>query len=317
MIDMLRGDFDLHTHMGGSTPDHILWEIAQNLGYMLPMDDWWKFRDSLRSNDADCYFEIMDKVEEIQSNCVGVERSTYAIFSEAARQGVTYLELRFNPLKRVGHNLRVGQIVKAARRGFEMANDHYNINGGLIFCLGRDMTKKQNMEVLNKAIQYAGKGVIGIDVAGRETKYKFDPREYRKKFFEAKLAGLGVTAHVGEEFYEGVHEHMVDIIEMLNPDRIGHGIACYNSPEVMELIRKDDILLEVCPSSVISNGYVENTKQMCYILEKIRESRIKVAICTDGTRILETTIKKENEIFGKYASNKKDIKNKLFYKRRS
>lgn len=314
--DMLNGKFDLHTHMGGSTPDYVLWEISQNLGYRLPTENYWQFKEAVRSTykKADSYFEIMDIVEDIQSNCEGVESSTYAIFSEAARDGITYLELRFNPLKRTGRNLRMGQIIKAARRGFEKANDHYGIKGGLILSLGRDMTLEQNNEIIDKAIQYSGKGVVGIDVAGRETKYEFNPRQYRLKFMEAKMAGLGITVHAGEEFYDGVHQHMVDMIEILNPDRIGHGIACHTSDYVMGIISSSNILLEICPTSVIYNGYVKNTDEMCNIIKTIRKNKINMAICTDGTRILGTDISNELEIFGKYSASKDIIQNKLFYK---
>ena len=36
---------DLHIHVGGAVAPHILWSIAHDQGFKLPVSTYWEFRD--------------------------------------------------------------------------------------------------------------------------------------------------------------------------------------------------------------------------------------------------------------------------------
>ena len=46
----------------------------------------------------------------------------------------------------------------------------------------------------------------------------------------ARAAGLGVTIHVGEEGGDMGREEIAEVVEVLRPDRIGHGILAARDP---------------------------------------------------------------------------------------
>src|SRR5204862_5360343 len=105
----------------------------------------------------------------IQSSPLAVERSVHAAIGGAYRsQGITTLELRFNPMKRNrGGERDLDHIILAAVRGLDLASLEYpQVNAGLILMMDRTFTLEMNQVIVDKAIRWAPRGICGIDVAG-------------------------------------------------------------------------------------------------------------------------------------------------------
>ena len=83
-------------------------------------------------------------------------------------QGITTLELRFNPMKRNrGGERDLDHIILAAIRGLDRAAIEYpQVRCGLILMMDRTFDAEHNAIVVEKAISWAPRGVVGIDIAG-------------------------------------------------------------------------------------------------------------------------------------------------------
>ena len=83
-------------------------------------------------------------------------------------QRITTLELRFNPMKRNrGGERDLDHIILAAIRGLDRASLEYpQVRAGLILMMDRTFTAEQNMVIVEKAIRYAPRGIVGVDIAG-------------------------------------------------------------------------------------------------------------------------------------------------------
>src|SRR5205814_7586693 len=109
---------------------------------------------------------------------------------------------RFNPMKRNrGRERDLDHIILAAIRGLDLASLEYpQVRAGLILMMDRTFSPEQSMVIVEKAIRYASRGIVGIDIAGpRPGGARFPYRELAPLVEEARSAGLGVTIHVGEE----------------------------------------------------------------------------------------------------------------------
>src|SRR2546425_295911 len=103
----MEGLAELHTHLGGSVASEILWSLAHEQGIALPVKDYWEFDRLVTVSDPRGVdsLEALDRIyhwtELIQSSPIAVERSVHAAIGGAYRsQGITTLEVRFNPMKR-------------------------------------------------------------------------------------------------------------------------------------------------------------------------------------------------------------------------
>src|SRR5436190_12729100 len=253
-MEFPEGLAELHTHLGGSVASDILWTLAHEQGIALPVKDYWEFErlvtvsDPRGVADLDALNAIYHWTELIQSSPLAVERSVHAAIGGAYRsQRITTLELRFNPMKRNrGGERDLDHIILAAIRGLDRASLEYpQVRAGLILMMDRTFTADQNMVVVEKAIRYKPRGIVGIDIAGpRPGGARYDYTQIREHIEVARDAGLGVTIHVGEE--GGTHgiAEVGEVVDVLRPDRLGHGILSANDPALMEAIRAADITLE-------------------------------------------------------------------------
>src|SRR3954447_21634622 len=205
----MEGFAELHTHLGASVASDILWSLAHEQGIALPVKDYWEFDRLVTVSDPrgvqglDELNQIYHWTELIQSSPPAVERSVHSAIGGAFRsQAITTLELRFNPMKRNrGGERDLDHIILAAVRGVDRASLEYpQVRAGLILMMDRTFTAQQNMVVVEKAIRYAPRGVVGVDIAGpRPGGARYDYAVIRDHVEVAREAGLGVTIHVGEE----------------------------------------------------------------------------------------------------------------------
>src|SRR5213083_2154064 len=239
----MEGLAELHTHLGGSVSSDILWTLANEQGIALPVKDYWDFErivtvsDPRGVPDLDALDKIYHWTELIQSSPLAVEVSVHAAIGGAYRsQGITTLELRFNPMKRNrGGERDLDHIILAAIRGLDLARLEYpQVRAGLILMMDRTFTAEQNAIIVDKAIRWSPRGIVGIDIAGpRPGGARYDYRQVAPMVETAREAGLGVTIHVGEEGGEVGREEIGEVVETLRPDRIGHGILAAGDEQLM------------------------------------------------------------------------------------
>jgi adenosine deaminase len=301
-----EGLAELHTHLGGSVASDILWSLAHEQGIALPVRDYWEFdrlvtvSDPRGVPDLDALDQIYHLTELIQSSPLAVERSVHAAIGGAYRsQRITTLELRFNPMKRNrGGERDLDHIILAAVRGLDIASLEYpQVRAGLVLMMDRTFSAHQNMVIVEKAIKYATRGVVGVDIAGpRPDGARYDYTQIGEHVEVARAAGLGVTIHVGEEGGSHGIEELGEVIEVLRPDRIGHGILAAHEPALMDALRAADITLEVCPTSNMLTKALAGEDEVRETFRSFVEHGVPFTIATDGPEMMRTHLRDEFEL---------------------
>jgi len=302
----MEGLAELHTHLGGSVSSDILWSLAHEQGIALPVKDYWEFdrlvtiADPRGVADLNALDAIYHWTELIQSSPIAVERSVHAAIGGAYRsQGITTLELRFNPMKRNrGGERDLDHIILAAIRGLDLASLEYpQVNAGLILMMDRTFSQEMNAVIVDKAIRWAPRGICGIDVAGpRPHGERYAYRELQPLVEEAREAGLGITIHVGEEGGDAGIEEIAEVIETLRPDRIGHGILAARDPELMETLRATEIVLEICPTSNLLTKALADENAVRDTFRAFLDAGVAFSIATDGPEMMRTHLRDEFEL---------------------
>jgi adenosine deaminase len=293
---------ELHCHLGGAVTPAIMWSIAHAQGIKLPTRDYWEFRDTItvsdkRNRSFDGYLQLFHWTELIQSSPIAVERAVYEVIGGAYRKNnVTTMELRFNPMKRNrGGEQDLDHIIAAASRGMDRASLEYPVKPGLIFCLDRAFPFELNEIIVEKAIAWRDRGIVGIDIAGPESS-TFRVADYRRLFRRARQFGLGLTVHTGES---GSIDEVARVVELLEPDRIGHGVKAAYDPRAMAMIRDRGIVLEICPTSNLNTRVVSGWDEFRWIFDTFRRNEIRFTINTDGPEMLQTYIRDEMATLGR------------------
>jgi adenosine deaminase len=298
---------ELHTHLGGSVATEIMWTLAHEQGIALPVKDYWEFDQLVTLSDPRGVIDLtaLDQIykwtELIQSSPLAVERSVHAAIGGAYRsQGITTLELRFNPMKRNrGGERDLDHIIMAAIRGLDRAGLEYpQVRSGLILMMDRTFTERQNAIIVEKAIRYAPRGIVGIDIAGPrpDDDGPYPYRDLLPLVEQAREEGLGVTIHVGEEGGEYGIAEVREVVSTLRPDRIGHGILAAQDPKLMEQLREAEIVLEICPTSNLLTKALESEDALRDTFRAFTDHEVAFTIATDGPEMMRTHLRDEFEL---------------------
>jgi len=219
-----------------------------------------------------------------------------AIGGAYRKQNITTLELRFNPMKRNrGGERDLDHIIMAALRGVDRASLEYPlVRAGLILMMDRTFTQEQNEIIVDKAIRYAPRGIVGVDIAGpRPNGGRYRYTALAPLVETARDAGLGVTIHVGEEGGENGVAEVGEVVESLRPDRIGHGILAARDEETMRLLRDAGIVLEICPTSNLLTRALPDEDAIRDVCRTFVDHGVRFTVATDGPEMMGTHLQDE------------------------
>jgi adenosine deaminase len=290
---LFRNIADLHAHIGTSIPPSVYWHIAQSEGYKLSKRDYHEFvkfivldpdhKSTLKRYLDSVYHPILDK---LSSGSIALEKGVYETMSGAYRSNnITLLELRGNPMK---HNrdgaVDLDHVIMAMLHGMERALLEYpKLHAGIIFCLDRQFTVEKNAIIIEKAIKYHSRGVVGLDFSNYD-KGTFHFKDYTSLLNKARTAGLKITAHSGET---DADNDISECIKYVTPNRIGHGIKAAYDKKLMKIIREKDIVLEICPLSNLMTNAIKDNDELRFVLQTFFKNEVKITINTDWPEMIK------------------------------
>jgi adenosine deaminase len=189
-------------------------------------------------------------------------------------------------------------IILAAIRGADRASIEYpQVRAGLILLMDRTFDLRLNEIIVDKAIRWAARGIVGIDIAGpRPGGGRYDYTQFEALVETAREAGLGVTIHVGEEGGDMGREEIGEVVERLRPDRIGHGILAASDAELMGAIRDLGITLEICPTSNLLTKALPDEDAVRETITSFVDHDVPFTVATDGPEMMRTHLRDELEL---------------------
>jgi len=290
---------ELHAHLGGSVPVHVLWEVAHSQGIALPTKDYWDFHDLVQVGiDGVDGLGALDDVyhwcETIQSSPAAVERAVHSMIGGGYRsQHITCIEVRFNPAKRNrGGEWDLDHVILAACRAVDRASLEYaQVRAGIVLMMDRTFPLELNEVVVAKALRWRDRGVVGIDIAGpRPHQGRWPYHELAPLVQAARDGGLGVTIHCGEE---GDPSELGEVVETLRPDRIGHGVLAAGDADLTALLVSTGTVLEVCPTSNLRTGVFATHEQLAHAVQAFTHAGVRLTVNTDGPVMMGTSLRDE------------------------
>mmetsp|Transcript_20185 Transcript_20185/g.24934 ORF Transcript_20185/g.24934 Transcript_20185/m.24934 type:complete len:124 (-) Transcript_20185:212-583(-) len=121
--------------------------------------------------------------------------------------------------------------------------------------------------------------VVGFDMVNEED-YNLRIDDFLEQIIEAKMRigdGFQVYLHAGES-YQRSNTELHDAI-LLGTKRIGHGFGLLMRPDLLKLVKENNICVEACPTSNKILGYVHDLRT--HPTRTLLANGIKVSISPD------------------------------------
>lgn len=299
---------DLHCHLDGCITVEIAKKLAEIQNIILPAknDDELLEKLSVSPNcrNLNDFLKCFDLPCSLLQTKKSISLAVKLVQENLKNQGLIYLELRFAPQKHCEKGLSQEEVILAALEGLKQNDLHTN----LILCLMRGSdNKKENLETIELAKKYLveDEGIVALDLAGAES--IFETSNFEQEFLLAKKWNIPFTIHAGEASGAESVKKALDF----GAKRIGHGIRSFENIEVMNYIIKNEIPLEICPTSNYQTKVIEDMKN--YPLVDFIKKGVKVTINTDDMAICRTNLKNEFKYIEKMYKLTKDDEKKLLF----
>lgn len=199
-----------------------------------------------------------------------------------AEQNVIYSEAIFTALIFQRNGMDAAAMWAALRRGLAAAPTG---RVGLVVDAIRDFGRAEADATLEVA-RGADAPIVGLGLTGIEgTMPVEDFLPYREA---ARELGLGFEVHAGEM---GPPSSIVESLDVLGADRIGHGVAAIRDPELVERLVRDQVVLDVCPTSNVSLGLFPSLE--AHPVGAFWRAGMNMTISSDDPPFFRTTITEE------------------------
>jgi adenosine deaminase len=281
---------ELHCHLDGSLRPETIIDIAKREGIELPSFVKEEIKKDLiapmECESLDEYlqrFALPNLVMQSQEN---LKRITTELFEDAAKENVKYMEVRFAPLLHTAKGLTVEEIIQSVIDGMRDAEAQFDIKGNIILSCMRTMSAEEAFEVVEKGRGFLGKGVVAIDLCASEVEGFC--HEFVEPIALAREYGYRVTIHAGET---GIGKNVLEAVELLGAERIGHGVFIRDCEEAYNIVKKNGIVLEMCPTSNVQTKAVDQLRD--HPIHTFHKDGIKVTVNTDNRTVSDTTMAKE------------------------
>src|SRR5258708_11425714 len=163
-----------------------------------------------------------------------------------------------------------------------------------VFDAARQFGVDAAMEVVESARRCHSKAIVAFGIGGDEL--SVPTQEFRRVYDRAGEIGLHRLMHAGEV---GGPELIREAIELLGAERIGHGIAAINDPQLMDLLAARKIPLEICPASNMKTAALarqlrrESAQIEDHPLPRLLRHGIPIVLSTDDPAMFHTTLNEE------------------------
>jgi len=282
---------ELHRHLEGCITAEMLLKIAQEHGIKLPTMDLERLRSYVQIQEKTAGLkEFLDKFYWLAMafpDLETIERIAYEVARDCSRDNIRYVELRFSPtFMSLEKHHDWGDLLLHLLKGVRRAEEDFPIEVGLIVAVSRSNSLTSAMQTVAIASEYAGLGVVGLDLVGEER--GFPPELFSSVFKIARESRLNLTIHAGEE---GGESNIRAAIEELGAQRIGHGIQVVKDTSLMSFVREKGIPFEIALTSNVQTRAVSSLRE--HPVRTIRDFGIRVSLNTDDPAVSSTSLSRE------------------------
>ena len=275
---------ELHCHLEACFRVRTAREIGQTLGLDVPEDPETFRREWLITEpvvNLETALKKFANIQQLWGSEETIERLAYEACEYGVEQNIRILELRYSPdfIRAANPRLSFEKIHEAIVRGVTRAGN-LDIAVGLIGIVQKTLSLKDAANTTGFIIANK-ESFVGIDLADMDI--GFNIRRFAPLIERAKMAGLHVTLHSGEENVPEAPQHVRVAVEELGAERIGHGIYIYRDPDVMELVKRHNVLLELCPTSNLLTNSVPAIS--AHPLRKLMEAGVMVSVNSDDPHL--------------------------------
>lgn len=247
---------ELHVHIEGTFEPELIFEIAQRNNVPLKYNSVDELRKAYEFNNLQEFLNIYFEAAKVLLHEQDFYDLTMAYLRKVHADNVVYAEIFFDPQTHTERGVNFDTVINGITKALKDAEAELGISSKLIMCFLRHLSEQSAMETLQTALKHKDK-MIAIGLSSSEKGNP--PSKFFNVFNLVREEGFFVVAHAGEE---GPAEYVWEAIDLLEVERIDHGVSSVDDPDLMQELLEREIPLTVCPLSNLKLKVVADLKDV-------------------------------------------------------
>jgi adenosine deaminase len=234
---------ELHLHIEGSFEPELMFGIARRNDVTLAYATIEELKAAYDFADLQEFLDLYYSGMSVLLTERDFYDLTAAYLKRAVADGVVHTEIFFDPQGHTERGVAFDTVLDGIWRALRDAEAEHGITSRLIMCFLRHLPEEDAFPVLEAAMDHRDR-IVGVGLDSSELGHP--PQKYERVFAAAREAGFKLVAHAGEE---GPPEYVRDTLDLLKVDRVDHGNAAMQDPDLVARLAGEKTPLTVCPLS--------------------------------------------------------------------
>ncbi|MFD1009605.1 adenosine deaminase [Oceanisphaera ostreae] len=234
---------ELHLHIEGTLEPEMVFALAKRNGITLDYADESALQAAYQFSDLQSFLNVYYQGMQVLQTEQDFFDLTWAYLMRSQAENVRHVEIFFDPQAHTDRGVAFADVIGGIGRALAQARQQWGLTSHLIMSFLRHLSQESAFETLRQAEpfrqQLAG---IGLDSAEKDN----PPTKFREVYAAAAAQGYRLVAHAGEE---GPASYIRDALDVLQVERIDHGVAAIHDAPLMARLAQERIPLTVCPLS--------------------------------------------------------------------
>lgn len=234
---------ELHIHIEGSLEPEMIFALATRNRIQLPYPTIKELRAAYAFTDLQSFLQIYYAGASVLQKEEDFFDMAWAYLTRAKAENVLHTEIFFDPQTHTARGIPFQTVIDGLDRAMRRGREELGISAALILCFLRHLSEAEAFLTLDEALPFRDKFIgVGLD----SSELGNPPEKFARVFARCRELGLHLVAHAGEE---GSAQYISDALDLLQAERIDHGVRCLDDPLLVARLARQRIPLTVCPLS--------------------------------------------------------------------
>jgi adenosine deaminase/aminodeoxyfutalosine deaminase len=274
---------ELHLHLEGSIEPATLLELRQRHGMdgatLAEVEQLYNYSDF-----TGFLMAFKDVTGHLRS-AEDYELITYRLMERLKSENVLHAEVFVSVGVCLWRKQNFPAIFEGLERGRRRGEQDFGISVLWIFDAVRQFGAEKAQRVLDLAILFRDRNVVAFGIGGDEL--QGPPELFKDVYARAAGHSLHLTAHAGES---AGPESIWGALN-LKAERIGHGLTAGQDPELMEVLAKRQVPIDICVTSNLKTGCCPGLAQ--HPVRRYFDQGLMLTLATDDPAMFRTSLVEE------------------------
>ena len=275
MIELIKRlpKAELHLHIEGSLEPELMFRLSKKNNIAIPYNSIEDVREAYNFTNLQTFLDIYYAGAKVLITQDDFYDLTWEYILKCVENNIIHTEIFFDPQTHTIRGIAFETIITGIKQALADAKEKYGITSCIIMCFLRHLSQEEAFITLEQSLAFK-EDIIGVGLDSSELDNP--PSKFAAVFKKAKEEGFKLVAHAGEE---ADFSYIYEALDLLEIERIDHGVQSINSAALMERLKKEQTPLTVCPNSNIELKVFDSYSQ--HNIKELLDYGLNVSVNSD------------------------------------